>query len=252
MLRNLIADLASTTKRHFPALYGLVRDATPSAMRSRMSYDIYKRRIAADGSPESIFGKIYETGWWSSPESLSGTGSELWRSDNLRSGLLTWVEAKGIRSLLDAPCGDYNWMRHVYFPDNFHYIGGDIVEAMIENNRLHYPKLDFRKLDILSDPLPAVDAWLCRDVLIHFPNAAGRHVLERFCTSSIDYLLVTTFPGVTHNKNIEFGQYRPVNLTLAPYHLPEPEEILLDDDDPATGRIIGVWSRQKLRRAWKL
>jgi len=248
MLRNLIADLASTAKRHFPGLYGFVRDAAPPTMRARLSYDIYRRRIAADGTPESIFGKIYETGWWGSPESLSGTGSELWRSERLRGDLLAWIERHGVRSMLDAPCGDYNWMRHVAFPEGFRYIGGDIVEAMIDDNRRRHPGLDFRKIDIVADPLPAADAWLCRDALIHFPNDAGRQVLERFRASPIDYLLVTTFPGVTHNRDIAFGQYRPVNLTLAPYDLPPPEEILLDDDDPATGRVIGVWSREALRR----
>jgi hypothetical protein len=249
MLRNLIADLASTTKRHLPGIYGFVRDATPSTMRSRLSYDIYKRRIGADGSREAIFGKIYDTGWWGSPESLSGTGSELSRSELLREGLQTWIAEHGIRSMLDAPCGDYNWMRYVTFPDGFHYIGGDIVDAMIDDNQLRNPQLDFRKIDIISDPLPAVDAWLCRDALIHFPGDAGRHVLDRFCASEISYLLVTTFPGVMHNKNIEFGQYRPTNLMLPPYDLPPPEQVLLDDADAANGRVIGVWSRQALRRA---
>jgi len=249
MLRNLIADLASTTKRHLPGFYELVRDAAPTSLRSRLSYDIYKRRIGADGTREAIFERIYDTGWWGSPESLSGTGSELWRSELLREGLQSWIVEHGIASMLDAPCGDYNWMRHVTFPEGFHYIGGDIVEAIVDDNQLRHPNLDFRKIDIISDPLPAVDAWLCRDALIHFPNDAGRQVLDRFCTSEIDYLLATTFPGVMHNKNIEFGQYRPTNLTLRPYDLPQPEQILLDDNDQAKGRVIGVWSRQAVRRA---
>lgn len=249
MLRNLIADFASSTKRHLPGLYGFVRDATPVSMRSRLSYDIYKRRIGGEGGREAIFEKIYDTGWWGSPESLSGTGSELKRSELLREGLQAWIAERGIVSLLDAPCGDYNWMRHVTFPNGFHYIGGDIVEAMIDDNQLRHAQLDFRKIDIISDPLPDVDAWLCRDALIHFPGDAGRQVLDRFCASEIDYLLITTFPGVMHNRDIEFGQYRPTNLMLPPYDLPPPDRILPDDDDPAAGRVIGVWSRQALRRA---
>ena len=104
-------------------------------------------------------------------------------------------------------------------------------------------------MDIISDPLPAVDAWLCRDAMIHFPNASVLTVLERFCASDIGYLLATTFPSVTANRDIEFGQYRPLNLTLAPFHLPPPEHILRDDDDASGGRVIGVWRRRTVTRA---
>jgi len=30
-------------------------------------------------------------------------------------------------------------------------------------------KCSFIDMDIISDPLPRADAWLCRDVLFHFP-----------------------------------------------------------------------------------
>jgi len=74
-------------------------------------------------------------------------------------------------------------------------------------------------------------------------------VLERFCASDIGYLLATTFPSIRANRDIEFGQYRPLNLTLAPFYLPPPEHILRDDDNASGGRLIGVWSRLGIARA---
>jgi len=248
MLQHIFADLAMTAKKRIPGLYALVRDATPSLLRSRMSLRIYQRHLGVMDDREGIFTKIYQTDWWGSPESKSGTGSHLSRTETFRRELGAWLRENHVGSMLDAPCGDYNWIRHLELQAGFRYIGGDIVREMIEANRRRFPDVAFAQLDIVSDPLPAVDAWLCRDALIHFPNTAARAVLERFAGSDIRYLLATTFPSVKENRDIAFGQYRPVNLLLAPFGLPAPRHVLHDDEDPA-GRVVGVWSRDDVRNA---
>ena len=111
---------------------------------------------------------------------------QLSRTETFRAELQAWVAQKRIASLLDAPCGDYNWMRHVQFPDDFRYVGGDIVGELIAANRRRFPGVHFVEMDIISDALPAVDAWLCRDAMIHFPNASVSTVIERFCGSNLD------------------------------------------------------------------
>lgn len=249
MLQHIFADLAMTAKKRVPGLYALVRDATPSLLRNRMSFRIYQRHLGVMDDREGIFTKIYQTGWWGSPESKSGTGSQLARTDTFRQELAAWLRENNVTSMLDAPCGDYNWIQHVAFHEGFRYIGGDIVRDLIEANRRRFPAATFQQLDIVSDPLPAADAWLCRDALIHFPNASARAVLERFAASDIRYLLATTFPSVKENRDIAFGQYRPVNLRLAPFGMPAPRQVLRDDVEP-TGRVIGVWSRDDVRGAF--
>jgi hypothetical protein len=250
MLQHILADLATTAKKRVPGLYALVRDATPSLLRNRMSFRIYQRHLGVMNDREGIFTKIYQTDWWGSPESKSGTGSQLARTETFRRELEAWLAENHVTSMLDAPCGDYNWIRHLEFHAGFRYIGGDIVRELIESNRQRFPGVAFEQLDIVSDPLPAADAWLCRDALIHFPNASARAVLERFAASDIRYLLATTFPSVTENRDIAFGQYRPLNLRLRPFDLPLPRRVLRDDDDGSAGRVIGVWSRDDVRNAF--
>jgi hypothetical protein len=249
MFQHILADLALTAKKRAPELYALVRDAVPTAIRSRMSQEIYQRALGAMGDRKGIFTKVYSSDWWGSPESKSGSGSQLSRTETFRAELQAWVAQNRIASLLDAPCGDYNWMRHVQFPDDFRYVGGDIVGELIAANRRRFPGVHFVEMDIISDALPAVDAWLCRDAMIHFPNAPVSTVIERFCGSNIGYLLATTFPSVAANRDIEFGQYRPLNLTVAPFNMPQPERILCDDEDVSRGRVVGVWSRAAVARA---
>ena len=248
MLQHILADLAMTAKRRLPALYGILRDAAPVRLRCRMSDTIYQRNLGTLSDREGIFTKIYRSDWWGSPESKSGAGSQLARTETFRRELRAWIRNGRLMSLLDAPCGDYNWIRHVEFPDNFRYVGGDIVGELIEANRNQFPAVEFLHMDVLTDPLPKVDAWLCRDALIHFPNRSALSVIERFAASDIRYLLATTFPSVTDNRDIGFGQYRPVNLGLPPFNMPPPEHVLLDDEDASRGRVIGVWNRESVRR----
>jgi len=250
MLQHILADFATTAKKRVPGLYALVRDATPALLRNRMSWRIYQRHLGVADNREGIFTRIYQTDWWGSPESKSGAGSQLARTETFRRELRAWLEDNHVTSMLDAPCGDYNWIRHLEFHAGFRYIGGDIVRELIESNRRRFSDVSFQQLDIVSDPLPKADAWLCRDALIHFPNASARAVLERFAASDIRYLLATTFPSVTENRDIAFGQYRPLNLRLRPFDLPAPRQILRDDDDAFAGRVIGVWSRDDVRNAF--
>ena len=45
------------------------------------------------------------------------------------------------------------------------------------------------------------------------------------------------------NTDIKYGQVRHLNLCAPPFGLPQPFAILREDDDPNTGRVIGVWRR---------
>jgi hypothetical protein len=79
--------------------------------------------------------------------------------------------------------------------------------------------------------------------MIHFPDQAVRAAINQFRQSNIGYLLATTYPNARQNTDIKFGQVRHLNLCAPPFGLPPPFEILREDDDPDTGRVIGVWRR---------
>ena len=91
MFQHILADLALTAKKRAPGLYALVREAMPASVRSRMSHEIYRRALGAGGDRKSIFTRVYSTDWWGSPESKSGAGSQLSRTELLRKDLRRWL-----------------------------------------------------------------------------------------------------------------------------------------------------------------
>ena len=60
-----------------------------------------------------VFDKIYEKNTWGSEESRSGPGSTEKQTRRIREALPTILNNFGIKSMLDLPCGDWNWMKDV-------------------------------------------------------------------------------------------------------------------------------------------
>ena len=96
------------------------------------SYRRRSRKLAKIGDTKDRFTRIYEQNRWNDGESRSGIGSTVDGTAKLREELPRLVQSLGATSLLDAPCGDFNWMREVEWPAGFEYIGADIVTALIE------------------------------------------------------------------------------------------------------------------------
>src|SRR5215467_8744490 len=88
---------------------------------------------------EKIFTRIYARNSWGDAESRSGTGSNIARTELLRARLTRLLKDLGVRSILDLPCGDFNWMRLTELP-GIEYIGGDVVSPLIEQNNSLYAR----------------------------------------------------------------------------------------------------------------
>src|SRR5262249_7114385 len=115
---------------------------------------------------------MYRTNGWFQSESISGPGSTLQATEHLRSVLREIIRDLGVSSLLDAGCGDFNWMKEVDLGE-VEYIGVDVVASEIieRNNQLYGAKnRHFMVKDITRDDLPKVDLILCRDCLPHLPK----------------------------------------------------------------------------------
>jgi hypothetical protein len=170
----------------------------------------------------SVFTDIYNSNHWGSKESKSGPGSTLEATVVIRERLPAIIEKYAIKSMLDAPCGDYNWMKTVEKTCN--YIGGDIVVDIIENNQKLYAseKVSFKLIDITKDILPMVDLIFCRDCLQHLSYANVCKALCNFKNSGSKYLLVTSYPKTWINHDIEDGGCRLLNLRKVPFGLPKP------------------------------
>ena len=70
-------------------------------------------------------------GW---PESKSGPGSTMEETDIIRQEIKHLVKIKEIKSVVDVPCGDFNWMKDIVYSFE-KYTGCDIVPEMIQDNQ---------------------------------------------------------------------------------------------------------------------
>jgi len=78
-------------------------------------YRDFRRRFSAfqHMPPKAVFTNIYNTNRWGSSESVSGLGSELKNTEVLVEFLGKLFRELGIQSVLDLPCGDFNWMKQM-------------------------------------------------------------------------------------------------------------------------------------------
>ncbi len=125
--------------------------------------------------------------------------------------------------MVDAPCGDFKWMREVELPVE-KYIGVDVVKELIDANNQAYANAqrEFRHLDLVENVLPKVDLVFNRDVLIHLSYADIFRFIARLKQGGCTYLLTTHFPEQAENRDIPTGEWRPVNLEIAPFGFPKP------------------------------
>lgn len=210
-----------------------------------------ERRLQAMGTPEERFTWIYRSNYWRDEESASGSGSSLRYTENLRRELPGLFERFGIRTVFDAPCGDFNWMRLVAESTDIRYVGADIVRPLIDSLRAKHgsSRIDFIHLDLIRGRFPAADLMICRDCLFHLSYADARRVLENFLASGIPYLLTTTHrnDGALVNRDIETGDFRMIDLFEAPFCLPKTPLARIDDWlTPDPEREMCLWSRDQV------
>lgn len=199
---------------------------------------------------KEVWTKNYEYMKTMGLESVSGTGSSIECTKEILLELPLVFYRNDIRSILDIPCGDFNWMQHLDFR-YLDYTGVDVVEELIAANKKKYPNTNFQCLDITSDALPAVDLVISRDCFVHLSYADMWDALENVEQSGAKYLLTTTFQRTTPNQDIPSGGWRTLNLELAPLFFPPPLE-LINEHCPEGGGIytdkcLGLWSLASLR-----
>jgi hypothetical protein len=161
-------------------------------------------------------------------ESKSGGGSTLKQTETIRRELPLLFDTLHIKSILDVPCGDFNWMKEVELGDR-EYIGCDIVPSVIEENIEKYTDnhRSFMILDLITDFLPQCDLILCRDCLVHFPVDMIKEAIKNMKASGAIYLLTTSFTGQRINQlDMPMGHWQPLNLLGYPFNFPRPMQVI--------------------------
>ncbi len=204
---------------------------------------------------KNIFDKYAQNNIWGDADSLSGGGSNLIQTATIRKEIPNLIKNYQIKSMVDAPCGDYFWMREIQAIlekelDNYH--GLDIVASLVAKNKETFGsfKTTFSQVDITSQAIPKVDLIFTRDCLVHLSFANIYKVMRNYKKSQSKYLLTTTFTNRNHNRDIFDGDWRTLNLELAPFFFPKP--ILLINENCTEGegnyadKCLGLWEIKSL------
>lgn len=199
---------------------------------------------AGKGEAAEIFREVYRLNAWGSAESKSGVGSTLVYTKRLREELGKFLRERGVRRMVDLPCGDFNWMRMVDLT-GIEYFGLDVVPELIEANERVFggPGREFRVCNGLRESPPKADLIFCRDLLIHFSYADALRLLRGFQASGSEWLLTTSYRERV-NRNEPTGGFYRVNLEAWPFEFGSPEAWLGDEGtrEGTRGKILGLWN----------
>jgi hypothetical protein len=197
-----------------------------------------------------IFEKIYDLHHWYNAESKSGPGASLRQTKTVRTILPALFKELNIKTILDIPCGDFNWMKDVDLT-TYGYCGADIVNSVVKDNDTVYTQKgrQFIWADITTSALPKADLIFCRDCLVHFSFNDIEKAIRNLKKSGSKYLLTTTFP-TRSNEDIITGSWRPINLESAPFLFPAPirlfNENCTEGHGMFTDKSLGLWDIERL------
>lgn len=203
------------------------------------------------------FDKIYENGTWGKKLrdasdyysdaawptreikqlSASGRGSDLGAAtQNSLKIVNDAITEFGVKSMIDIPCGDVNWIFDSLQTDTLPlYLGLDIAGAMLKINKErydHHRNKQFLFWDASECQLPkfhngeeedaqAFDLVHVRDVIQHMTLDQGVQFFCNVFASGARVLITTTYPSATANTNIAEGRWYQNNLLLEPFSFPQ-------------------------------
>jgi hypothetical protein len=192
------------------------------------------------------FSVVYEKNIFDGKVSRSGNGSDDIQTQIIQKVIPGIVSEFGVKSFLDAPCGDWFWMQKVTLPATS-YLGVDIVNDMIESNKKRFGNtmVDFKCVNLVEDDLPRADLIFSRDCLVHLSFDDALKIISNFKRSGARYLLTTTFSERKQNEDLGKGFWRTLNLTKEPFYFPEPLRLInegcTEGNSMFADKCLGLW-----------
>jgi len=184
-----------------------------------LSYIVYKKYKST--YDYSTFSAIYEGNIWTEG---SGPGSNPKNATAYLTILQDFFNDPKIKTYYDLGCGDWQLMELVNMPPNKEYFGFDVVSSVIEGDRKKYKKANvhFQTISGFSDfKNKKGDLLIVKDVLMHLPNILIHYFIDNILPNFKYALITHDISGIKteNNKNIEIGQWRPLDLEAEPFSL---------------------------------
>ncbi|MDB9812647.1 class I SAM-dependent methyltransferase [Candidatus Pelagibacter sp.] len=218
-------------------------------LRKLYSYKFLNFFLSENFIRKKIFKHIFESGYWldydtHKNQSRSGKGSNFENTLQLQNNLKVFFKENKVRKILDIGCGDFNWMSILLKEIDYEsYIGLDIVSSLVDHNNQKYgtEKIKFITKDFVNDDLDffnEFDFILIRHVFIHLKNSNINNIIDKVKKINFRYLGITSDPNLINNLDLKTeGRYRDINLSIKPFCLEKPLQILNDID---TSRVSNV------------
>lgn len=236
-----------------------IRKLIPSPVRLAIRNRFKQKKMIETSGPDSLwnlglkekFSKVYEENIFRGSVSRSGEGSDLVQTDIIRREIPKLIQDLDIKIFLDAPCGDWYWMRNVDLSVE-RYIGLDIVEELVGKNQREFgnSKVSFQCMNLADGDLPKADLIFSRDCLVHLSFADAFKIITNFKRSGAKYLLTTTFTDREQNEDLGCGFWRPLNKQLPPFNFPKPIRLInegcTEGNNLFTDKCLGLWLLQDI------
>lgn len=157
-------------------------------------------------------------------ETYSGPGSLLHNNDNLIKNLPIFFKNHNIGSIIDVPCGDFNFMRKIISQnDKINYLGLDISENAIKMcKKYESQNIKFKVYDITNPEIKLndVDLIICKDLLLHLSFSDIKNVLKNIENSNCKYFACSRYNNgniINKDQNSGLG-CRIVEITKEPFN----------------------------------
>lgn len=172
------------------------------------------------------FTEIYREKTWDTSRAgtgTSGSGSTLQTSREYRAFLEGFIAEHGVRSVVDAGCGDWEFSQAVDWKGAT-YLGIDISPEVVDGVKQRFEKdgVRFQVGDVTED-IPAGDLLVCKDVLQHLSNDLVRKFIKNnLRRGKYQWAIITNdrqWPGFFNNRDISSGRRRGLDLRAPPFEL---------------------------------
>ena len=220
----------------------------------KLKYLLDTRAIEKADSLTDRFTLIYHRNSWGSQESVSGSGSTIAMTESIRELLPVIFKKFSISSILDVPCGDFNWMQLVDL-QGISYIGGEIVKPLVSELDMKFSSdgIAFIQMDVTKDTFPKSDLVLNRDCLFHLSYQDIFLTLSNFLESGSKYFLSTSHDNDQEfrNSDIRSGDFRRIDLFSTPFNFPKNFYFQIPEHGEASlpPRSLYLWEHEQIKVA---
>ena len=156
--------------------------------------------------------------WYAAGGTGSGDGSGVGYTSAYRAFLERFMGERGVRSVLDVGCGDWQFSSLVNWGER-EYVGTELVQPLVDRLRLEHGSAlrRFQCVDLRRQMADRYDLAIVKDVAIHLPNADVIRLADNL-SPCCDVLYVYDHADGTA-EDIAVGQYRALDLRAEPFKL---------------------------------